>query len=1795
MKLHCVKKRKILTRHFFLCVLSLVSVFAKGITYTVTEITDDGSGVPAGSLSWAINEANGNPGADLIDFKIGGGGPHVIDITGPLPAITDNDGVTIDGWANVSDPGIPNTVPAMNVTSVTPLDPIYSIILNNSTNSVLTGLTVASDKNIIQGLVLQNFGAPAGAAPGSPTPVNIGIYIEGSNNQVLGCYIGLDYTGTTRGANTYFGIVIVGHDNIVGDGTAAGTNLISGLNIDLSATGNLPSAGILITSARSYGNIVNGNIIGLQADGTTVVAGAVQHYGIYITDEATDNYITGDILDAEQGNVISGNVSSGISIDSKVGINYVRGNIIGPQANGTTLVASNPHAYGVDITNGSPSNSIGGILGNYRNVISGNEGVGININGDGNTVEGNYIGLAKDGASIIASSAQDYGIEISGSSNIIGGDASLFFVGNVISGNTFSGLFVTGSSNTIASNIIGPRTNGTTYVTSNPQLYGIVFRAASGNTVGGISSDYRNIISANETSGIFLGTSSSTNIISGNYIGLDINGTTIISSSSQDYGIEVGGSASSNIIGGLTAGEKNVISGNTYGVYITSTSGTNTIKGNTIGPRTNGSAYVTSNPQAYGVYISSSPNNIIGGSAAGSRNIISANETCGTYITGASATGNLIKGNYIGLSSDGTTFITTSSQDFGVFLTSSAGNNTIGGTTAGDGNVISGNGIAAGGTGYGIYTNSGVGNTFVGNIIGPRADGITYLNQYQEQGIYISGSPNNTIGGNSSGARNTISAHRYYGIYIIGAGSTGNVIKGNYIGPASNGTSFITSSAQQYGVYFNSNITNITIGGTAAGEGNLIAGNWSGLSLGATNSNITIQGNLLGAIQANGTSTLAGATCFFGINLLGSTNNTIGGTGAARNIISNNSLEGILIQNGSSGNTIKGNYIGTNINGTAALGTQPIGILLNNNLSVPVTIGGTGAGEGNLISGNTSYGIQQLNPTAGTTIVGNYIGTASDGSSTLSSGSQQYGVYISSSPGTIIGGSASGSRNVISANTGYGIYATGATSNGTVIKGNYIGLGTDGVTFISGSSQDYGIYFTNVGAGNTIGGTVSGEGNLISGQNNGAGSAAGFYCTSATAIGSHTVVGNIIGAQKDGSTYVASNLQHYGVYISTSSDNSIGGTNPGAKNIISGNETYGIYITGSTSTGNYIQGNYIGANSSGAASVSSAQNYGITLASNATINYIGNSVSGGGNLISGNGTAGIYMTGTTATTGNYIFGNIIGAQKDGSTEMGSNAQKNGIFLSNGRNNIIGGSTSLFRNIISGNLTDGIEIGANASGNVIKGNYIGLASDGASVIAGSSQDYGIYVNQPGTNLLTTIGGTTAGEGNVISGNTLYGINLENDGKTNVISNIIGLRADGSTFVTANPQQGGIYMFKAYTNTIGGTSTSYRNIISGNTTYGVFIDNSCTTNTIVANNIGCNAAGAAVAGSDQDYGIYIPGSGITSVISGNTIAHNSTDGILISSAGGTQNLITRCLIYGNGSKAINLNSVGNANYAFPVINTNYSAMSISGTAGANDSIEIFKKVAGGSNHCQQAQVYLGSALANGSGVWTFSPGGTILNFGDTPIATARNTTTNNTSEFGCPSTAVGLPIELLSFNADKINTAEVKTYWQTATEINNDYFTIEKSKNGIEFEEAGIVNGAGNSSSVNSYQLIDHLSADYYVLPVIYYRLKQTDFDGSYSYSNIVAINLNANFNFELNIYPNPTESNNVVIYLIGEPGEKVHIALRDVLAKELYSANVILSQQKNTITLSEMFALVPGVYTISASNNNLVMSNKIIVK
>jgi CSLREA domain-containing protein len=386
------------------------------------------------------------------------------------------------------------------------------------------------------------------------------------------------------------------------------------------------------------------------------------------------------------------------------------------------------------------------------------------------------------------------------------------------------------------------------------------------------------------------------------------------------------------------------------------------------------------------------------------------------------------------------------------------------------------------------------------------------------------------------------------------------------------------------------------------------------------------------------------------------------------------------------GNTIAGNHIGTDSTGTTDLGNGERGVFVygvNNNV-----IGGVGADDGNVISGNDEYGVSIQGGGTGNRIEGNLIGTNAAGTAAL--GNAMHGVFVSRSPDNSIGGLAAGAGNVISGNEQYGVSILGTESTGNLVAGNLVGTDQAGAKAIGNGVQ--GVKIENA-AGNTVGGLSAQARNVISGNGrHGVGIFRG-------ASGGNTIVGNYIGTDVTGSTSVANGVQ--GIQVFDSWANQIGGTSTDARNVISGNGAHGIQVRGLLSTNNVIEGNFIGTDVSGTSDLGNGLQ-GI-IVSGATNTRIGGKAAGAGNLISGNDGHGVWIV-TSLSENNVVEGNLIGTDVAGSATLGNALY--GVVVSNGSSNRIGGTATGAGNVIAGNGSQGVAIlKPSATGNVIQRNSI----------------------------------------------------------------------------------------------------------------------------------------------------------------------------------------------------------------------------------------------------------------------------------------------------------------------------------------------------------------------------------------------------------------------------------------------------------------------------------------------------------
>jgi hypothetical protein len=310
----------------------------------------------------------------------------------------------------------------------------------------------------------------------------------------------------------------------------------------------------------------------------------------------------------------------------------------------------------------------------------------------------------------------------------------------------------------------------------------------------------------------------------------------------------------------------------------------------------------------------------------------------------------VIAGNYIGVDSSGAAAAGNGGDGVAV---SGSSNNTVGGTAAGAGNVISAN------SGDGVEVFGGAnGNAVQGNLIGTDVTGTAALGNGND-GVALSNAAGGTlIGGTAAGAGNVISANAGDGVEIVGPGLSSNIVQGNLIGTDVTGTAALGNGADGVAVHGPIQVFDTTVGGTAAGARNVISGNAAdGVDIfGMGASGNSVLGNFIGT-DVTGTAALGNGADGVAVHD-GASDTFIGNTAAGDgNVISANTANGVdIFGSGATVNRVEGNFIGTDVSGSTALGNGGNGVLITN--SSNNTIGGTAPGAGNVIAFSGNDGVK---------------------------------------------------------------------------------------------------------------------------------------------------------------------------------------------------------------------------------------------------------------------------------------------------------------------------------------------------------------------------------------------------------------------------------------------------------------------------------------------------------------------------------------------------------------------------------------------------------------------------------------------------------------------------------------------------------------------------------------------------------------------------------------------------------------------------------------------------------------------
>jgi hypothetical protein len=574
-----------------------------------------------------------------------------------------------------------------------------------------------------------------------------------------------------------------------------------------------------------------------------------------------------------------------------------------------------------------------------------------------------------------------------------------------------------------------------------------------------------------------------------NASGPDANGNTVYEGNGT-YGVTIQSENGGSSTGDLLSGD--IVSANVYNGIILSGLGTvqNVVSGTIIGSDNTGEAVVDDsgnllgNGQAggggSGVVINGGASlNTIGGTTSAAEDVILGNKSYGVYITGTGTNSNVVEGDAIGTDMSELHANDGSGKSYGNGLSGVAvdsgaqGNYIIGTATAPE--VIANNGgdgvlFSGSGTDYNDVYGVNVGNDKNGANALPNAG----------DGVAVGGGAQSNNVGFTYGAQNTISGNAGNGVSLSGQGTDKNLVVNNLIGLAKGGSSALGNGGD--GVLVDGQASDNSIGYAYAGSNNVISGNktWGVyISDSGTDGN-SVANNDIGTNSA-GTAAVPNANN--GLDIVNSAaDNTVGGTTpAARNVISGNSNEGVLIGLGATGNLVEGNFIGTDYTGTKPLGNILDGVYVGLG-AVNNTIGTASASsfsQYNVISGNGTNGILVSDSgTSGTSINGNLIGTNAAGTGAVPNANDGV-LVLGGTSGTTIGGTnALEELNFIAGNDANGIEVdapnTGIyfTTVGLGVGGQSLGNGGSGllVNGVAGvnlqldtiaNSAGYGIWTTN--------------------------------------------------------------------------------------------------------------------------------------------------------------------------------------------------------------------------------------------------------------------------------------------------------------------------------------------------------------------------------------------------------------------------------------------------------------------------------------------------------------------------------------------------------------------------------------------------------------------------------------------------------------------------------------------------------------------------------------------------------------
>ena len=317
------------------------------------------------------------------------------------------------------------------------------------------------------------------------------------------------------------------------------------------------------------------------------------------------------------------------------------------------------------------------------------------------------------------------------------------------------------------------------------------------------------------------------------------------------------------------------------------------------------------------------------------------------------------------------------------------------------------------------------------------------------------------------------------------------------------------------------------------------------------------------------------------------------------------------------------------------------------------------------------------------------------------------------------------------------------------------------------------------------------------------------------------------------------------------------------------------------------------------------------------------------------------------------------------------------------------------------------------------------------------------------------------------------------------------------------------------------------------------------------------------------------------------------------------------YGQLNVSNNFTIQGNSARVF---NNNFGVINVGGTTTINNNSKFINNsvfitenlvLQGNSANalCQNlhAETYVNGNFTNNTTHTISSPDGSscfyvegntllnrdVSNNADLKVCLAPSSSKSGSADWGaaevnsnCTTCSVALPVELLYFEV-LVSGETVHASWATATEINNDFFSLERSTNGEDWEVLFEVSGAGNSTNIQHYEIQDYEP----LIGLAYYRLKQTDFDGNFEYFEIKTVNFKS-IEEAWRIYPNPTKD---VLNLQLDRNEAiVYVSLYDLNAKELIATQMTGRQLQLNLPFEA------GVYFLELRNDVQVLERRKII-